>query len=105
MLPLENPRSIDADLTISVGKACSITHEATGRDVLAQFIDRWNRVVVCKRDELLAPSVEKGVAPNQQPLHLYLDKSFERDVNVLRLARLQDVNFPAERASRLFDVL
>src|ERR1700758_4804951 len=63
MLALENPRSIDADLTISVGKACSITHETAGRDVLAQFIDRWNGVVVCKRDQLLAPAVEKGVAP------------------------------------------
>jgi hypothetical protein len=42
---------------------------------------------------------------NQQPLHLHLDKSFEGDVNVLRLARLQYVNFPAERASRLFDIL
>src|SRR5215467_10784238 len=51
MLALENSRSINADLTISVGKACSITHETAGRDVLAQFIDRWNGVVVCKRDD------------------------------------------------------
>src|SRR5262245_64823083 len=62
MLALENPRSIDADLTISVGKACSITHETTGRDVLAQFIDRWNGVVVCKRVELLARAVERWLS-------------------------------------------
>src|SRR5437764_10937481 len=99
ILDLENPRSIDADLTISIGKACSVSHETAGRDVLAQFIDRWNGVVVCERDELLAP-----VTPNQQPLHSHLDKSFEGDVNVLRLAHLQDVNFSAERASRLFDI-
>src|SRR5262249_14134419 len=47
VLALENPRSIDADLTISIGKACSITHEAAGRDVLAQFINRWKPVMVC----------------------------------------------------------
>src|SRR5262245_2438790 len=104
MLALENPPSIDTDLTISVGKTCSITHETAGSDVLAQFIDRWNGVVVCKRDELLAPAVEKGVAANEQPLHSHLDKSFKGDVNVLRLARPQDVNFSAERTSRLFDI-
>jgi hypothetical protein len=60
--------------------------------------------VVCKRDELLAPAVEKGVAANQKPLHSHLDKSLEGDVNVLRFARLQDVNLPAKRASRFFDI-
>src|SRR5262249_20148764 len=92
MLALENPRSIDADLTISVGKACSITHETAGRDVLAQFIDRWNGVVVCKGDELLAPAVEKGVTPNQQPLHSHLDKSFEGDVIYLNLYVIRGSN-------------
>src|SRR4051794_22178044 len=85
-LALENPRSIEADLAISVGKACPITHEAAGRDVLAQFIDRRNGIMLCKRDELLAPAVEKRVAANQQSLHSHLDKSLEGGVNVLRLA-------------------
>src|SRR5262249_61922504 len=48
LLALENPAGEDADLAVRIRPSGAIANQTTGRDGLAPFVDRWNRIVFCQ---------------------------------------------------------
>src|SRR5262249_38742669 len=66
LLALEDASGIDASLTVSVGYAGSVAHEAAGRDELAQREDRGKAVRGAQDRELLAMRVHERAGTNQQ---------------------------------------
>ena len=59
-LALQDSTSVNSDLAVCVGKACSITDQAPSRDELALRVDRGNPMACCQRNELTAPRQENG---------------------------------------------
>src|SRR5260370_19479885 len=58
---LENPRCVNAELTKSVGQARSVAHETTGGCEFSSRKHRWDRMILCKRNEALDHAIEDGI--------------------------------------------
>jgi hypothetical protein len=65
LVALENPRSVVADLTISVSEVGSVAHQPPGQDIFPQFIHRRDAVMGRERNELLPSAIEKRISANQ----------------------------------------
>ena len=55
LVALENPTSVDADVTVCIGKTGAVAHQSAGRGELAPLIDRRYRMARRQSDELIAP--------------------------------------------------
>src|SRR6476659_5587645 len=66
---IEDPARVDADLVIGIPQTGSIAHETARESVIAEGVDRWDRMVRRQRDELLAPAIEECIALDAKPAH------------------------------------
>ena len=66
LLALENPASVDADLTVRIRGAGSVAHQAAGLGVLAQLINRRNFVACSKSRQSIAGEKEMRTTSDDQ---------------------------------------
>ena len=66
LLALENPASVDADLTVRIREAGSVAHQAAGLGVLAQLINRRNFVACSKSRQSIAGEKEMRTTSDDQ---------------------------------------
>ena len=82
LFALENPPGIDAGLAIGVGMAVSVAHQAAGHDILAQGIDRRQRMASRQRDELFPLREHEGAGADEQRADAALDQGRKGRIDV-----------------------
>ena len=81
----ENFRRIYARLTIYIAKARCVAHQATGYDVFACVIHRWDRKIRGQRDDLLTPNQEERIGANKKRVTLLLNEVPECTIDLPRI--------------------
>jgi hypothetical protein len=88
---LENPAYIVANLTIQIGQAVSITHQASSRREAAKVVDRRYPRMNRQRDNLIALVSEKLIRANKESTGSLLDKGYEGRVEIVFGAGPHDI--------------
>src|SRR3981189_838687 len=63
---LQDASSVDSGLTIRIGNAGAVAHQAAERGELTPLINRRNPMECCERDKLVALAVKKGIAADEE---------------------------------------
>src|SRR5262249_47208713 len=74
LFALETPAGVGPGLPPSIKIVRSIAHKTSSRDVLAQWIDRGDRIARYQRDDLIAVGMKKTVAAHQEGVSALLNK-------------------------------
>ena len=78
LLALENSAGVDAGLTVRVGDAAAVAHQAAGRDKLATLIDRGHRVAERQCGELFAAASEECIGADHERAGSQLEPRLRR---------------------------
>src|SRR4029453_14681167 len=66
LLAFKDASGINAGLTVCIGSAGAVAHQAAGSDVVAQDIHRGNSMSGCQRDNLFPTGVHEPATTDEQ---------------------------------------
>ena len=95
---------VNADLTIGVGKARSVTHQTTCCGKVTPFKDRRYCMARRQHDKLLAPAVKEWRAADEERRSPLTDKGRERGVEIAFRIGAHDNKLHLKAGSRLLYV-
>src|SRR5262249_15499485 len=79
---LEDLPGVHAHLTIQIGQAGAIAHQAAGYGITASFVDRRYFAACGQKHEALALTVEERVTSYEKGLHCGLSKGCEGSIKL-----------------------
>src|SRR5262249_36770776 len=88
--PLEDTARINADLTIRLGPASTVTHQSADFDVFGVGIGGRNAMARCEKHQLDATRGKKGTATDNQSVWPLARERGEGGVNLASVARLKN---------------
>src|SRR6516162_6150496 len=98
LLALEYSPGIDADLAVSIGYAGRVAHQTTGRDKLAQVIDRGNRMPGRQRDNPFPMREHERASTVEQRTSPMLDERCKGGLDVAVAADIDNDEFLPDRS-------
>src|SRR5262249_12291546 len=102
---LEDTPRIDTDLTVSLGPAGAVAHQATGLDVFGFRIGGRNPMARCEKHQLDSTRVEQRAAAHEQGIRLIMCEGGERSFDFAAVARLENSYLQAHCAGCQFNLL
>ena len=100
LLAFEDASSINAGLAVGIGDAGRVAHQTTGRDKLAQVIDRGNRMPGRQRDNPFPMREHERAGTAEQRTSPTLDQRCKGGLNVAVAADIENDELLPDRARR-----
>src|SRR5262249_1936781 len=100
LLTLDNPSGVDASLTVRLGNAAPIAHQAASGGELPRLKDRCKCVAESQVGELFAPANEEWIIADHQPTGTELGQPCENNVEIVFATRIQDMELKIQSAGR-----
>src|SRR5262249_9481983 len=96
---LEDLAGIDADLPVHLWEEGSVAHQPADLGIVAQRINRRNRIAHREQGKLNAPAVEESVAADKKGVELLARKRGEGRINLAARAGIEHVDLQPGRAA------
>src|SRR5262249_54874633 len=96
---LENATSVQTDLTIGIRKIGSIAHQTTGQGEFSSAIGRRYCVSGRQIDQLSAPDLKEGVAPNIERVRPLASEARKGRVYLVAVASVENLDLESAGAS------